>query len=277
VSEQPPDQPRQQEPSQPPHWQQPDQPSQPEAFPPPQWQQPDQAQPQQAFPPPQWQPPGPGQAPPWPYPPLAGPPPAKRHDARNIVLVAIGGFLLLAALGAGAAVLILRDNSSTPARAVQPTPVTTSAAPAPETSVPTGDGASSSPAGDAEVIKIGSTEYSQYDNGLELRVTSARRITFTELSTTPGPGVIITVKIYNGSKERVALDEVDVVMRYGRDGVEADFVIDDRVREFAGGLAPGRTATATYGFSMPRNQRDISVDVTPGFDYDSTTFEGRLG
>ena len=128
----------------------------------------------------------------------------------------------------------------------------------------------------SEVIKIGTAEFAQYPDGLRVQVTSVRRTTFTDLSTDPGPGVIVTVRITNRTKSRLDLTLADVTLRYGADGVEADFVIDDTVHEFDGGLAAGRTATATYGFSVPRNQREVTVDVTPGADYDSSTFAGRI-
>ena len=278
MSELPPDQPQQQDPLAEPHWQQPDQPQQREPDPLPQ--RPAGGPEQQEPFPPKWPPPVAEQASPWAYPGPAGSAPGTGHDRRNLRLLAVGGVLLLAALGVGA-VLIVNGRHPAEKAAAGPAPittsaeraaVTTSAAPAPETTA-----ATTSPAGGAEVIKIGTTEFAEYADGLRVRVTSVRRTTFSDLSSTPGPGVITTIKITNGSKARVDLALVDVVLRYGADGIEADSVFDDNVHEFSGGLAPGRTATATYGFSVPRNQPDITVEVAPGFDYDSSTFEGRVG
>src|SRR5262249_33907669 len=153
-------------------------------------------------------------------------------------------------------------------------PVTTSAAPAPETTAPATTAATTSPADAAEVIKIGTTEYAEYSDGLRVQVTSVRRTTFSYVSTAPGPGVIATIRITNGPPARVDLEFVDVTLRYGADGVEAGFVVDDTVHEFSGSLARGRTATATYGFSVPRNQRAVTVEVAPDLDSVGSTFEG---
>jgi hypothetical protein len=277
VSEVPPDQPQGQDPLAEPHWQQPDQPQQREPDPLPQW---PAGGPQQQEPlPPESLPPVAEQASPWGYPGPVESAPGTGHDRRNLGLLAVGGGLLLVVLGVGAVLIV---NGRHPEQAASgPAPiatsaeraaVTTSAAPAPETAA-----ATTSPAGGAEVIKIGTTEFAEYADGLRVRVTSVRRTTFSDLSGTPGAGVITTIKITNGSRARVDLALVDVGLRYGADGIEAEFVFDDNVHEFSGGLAPGRTATATYGFSVPRNQPDITVEVAPGFDYDSSTFEGRVG
>jgi len=278
VSEKPPDQPEQQDPLAEPRWPQPDQPQQQEPLPSPRWQ-PDGPRQQEPFPPP-WQPPGPGQSPAWVNPVPGGSPSAGRQDRRILISFAAGSFLLLAALGVAAGVLIVHANGRAEVAGAGPAPITTSAARAPVTTsaVPAAEAtaASTSPAADAEVVKIGTAEFAEYPDGLRMQVTSVRRTRFSDLSSTPGPGVIATIRITNGSQARVDLALVDVTLRYGTDGVEADFVIDDNMHEFSGGLARGRTATATYGFSVPRNQRDITVEVAPGFDYDSSTFEGRI-
>jgi hypothetical protein len=274
VSEQSPDQPPQEDPLAEPRWQ-PDQPSPPAPYPPPRW---ESGQQQEQWPSP-WQPPGP--PPPWGYPVPAAPPPDGRKDRRIIIALAAGGVLLLAALGAGIGLLVAHANRPASLAAAQPVPttsaervpVTTSAQRTPETTSP----AATSPPAGSDVIKIGTAEYAEYEDGLRLQVTSVRRTMFSDVSTNPGPGVIATVRITNRTRAKVDLMLVDVTVRYGADGVEADSVFDDGVHEFSGGLAVGRTATATYGFAVPRNQRDITVGVTPGFDYDSSTFAGRIG
>jgi hypothetical protein len=153
-------------------------------------------------------------------------------------------------------------------------PTTTSAEPVPETTAPTT--AATTPPAD-EVIKIGTAEYAEYADGLRVQVTSVRRTTFSDMSSAPGPGVIATIRITNGSPARVDLELVTVALRYGPDGVEVEDVFDlNKVHDFSGGLARGRTATATYGFALPRNQHNITVEVAPGFDYNGSTFEGRI-
>jgi hypothetical protein len=288
VSEQPPDQPPLEDPLAEPRWQ-PDQAPPQQPHPPPYWQQPDQPPQHGPYAPPHWesgqqqpfQPAPPGQPPPWGYPVPAGPQPDGRQDRRTLVALAVGGVLVLAALGVGVGILVAHTNRPAKVAAAQPAPITTSAEriptttsaqPTPETTSP----ATTSPPAGSDVIKIGTTEYAEYQGGLRVQVTAVRRTTFSDLSSNPGPGVIATVRITNRSPARVDLTLVDVTLRYGANGVEADSVFDDNVHEFSGGLAVGRTATATYGFAVPRNQRDITVDVAPGIDYDSSTFAGRI-
>jgi hypothetical protein len=41
-------------------------------------------------------------------------------------------------------------------------------------------------------------------------------------------------------------------------------------------LRPHKTVTGTFGFAVPKGRATaITVTVTPSFDYDESTFEGR--
>lgn len=280
MSDQPPDQPQPQDPLAEPRWQQPDQPQQPQPHPLPH-PQPDWSPPQEPYAS-RWQSPVPAQPSAWGY----GDPGGSRsggqggrRDRRVLISLAVGGVLLLAALAVTVGLLITPAKRPAKTAVPGPTPVTTGAERGPTTtsaeSAPETTAATTPPAGD-EVVKIGTAAFAEYPDGLRVQVTSVRRTTFSDLSTAPGPGVIATIKITNGSPARVDLELVIVALRYGPNGVQADMVFADNAHEFSGGLSRGRTATATYGFSVPRNQRDITVEVSPGFDYDGSTFEGRI-
>ncbi len=128
----------------------------------------------------------------------------------------------------------------------------------------------------AGVVRIGPDEYASYDDGLQVAVTSARRASFSDPSRSSSPGVIVTIKISNGSGETLSLEVTNVVLRYGAEGVQADWVFDDSLHIFSGNLGAGQTATATYGFAVPRRERDVTVEVTPSSDHHSSTFTGQV-
>jgi hypothetical protein len=108
----------------------------------------------------------------------------------------------------------------------------------------------------------------RYSDGLRLAVT---RLVQGKV-TGQGPGVFlgepkteIGLRMTNSSDRAVDLDQVVVTLVYGTERRTSRPVYDDRARDFNGTLRPGRTATATYVFSVPRDDLD---DVTMFVDFD---------
>jgi hypothetical protein len=108
----------------------------------------------------------------------------------------------------------------------------------------------------------------RYSDGLRLTVTGITQGKVTG----QGPGVFlgepkteIRLRMRNGTDRRVALDQVVVTLVYGSERHTSRPVYDDRARDFNGVLRPGGSATATYLFSVPREQLG---DVTMFVDFD---------
>lgn len=167
-----------------------------------------------------------------------------------------------------AAVPTAPANPSQPARSTAPPSPTSSSSAA-------GSSADEGP------VKIGVKEYVAYKSGLEIRVPrlATFRISDTAAGGQPGQrGVVATVSIKNGSSERVDLDSVIVNARAGSEGEQAEAVYDSARglgSGFQGTLAPGRTATAKYGFAVdPEDLDDIQIEVQLDYDRDPALFEG---
>jgi hypothetical protein len=116
----------------------------------------------------------------------------------------------------------------------------------------------------------------RYPDGLRLAVTSISQGKVTG----QGPGVFlgepkteIGLRMSNRSGRSVNLDQVVVTLVYGSERRTSRPVYDDRARDFNGVLRPGRSATATYLFSVPRPQLD---DVTMFVDFDGHHTVGRF-
>lgn len=116
----------------------------------------------------------------------------------------------------------------------------------------------------------------RYPDGLRLAVISISQGKVTG----QGPGVFlgepkteIGLRMSNRSGRSVNLDQVVVTLVYGRERRTSRPVYDDRARDFNGVLRPGRSATATYLFSVPRPQLD---DVTMFVDFDGHHTVGRF-
>jgi len=108
----------------------------------------------------------------------------------------------------------------------------------------------------------------RYSDGLRLAVTSITQGKVTG----QGPGVFvgqpkteIGLRMTNRSGRAVDLDQVVVTLVYGTERRTSQPVYDERARDFNGVLRPGRSAPATYLFSVPRDDLD---NVTMFVDFD---------
>lgn len=87
-----------------------------------------------------------------------------------------------------------------------------------------------------------------------------------------------TVKITNGADQKVDASLVSVSVSYGPGGEQAAQGYADGIDGgFEGSVASGQTKTATFLFAVPKSHwNNVSVEVTPGFDYDSAIFTGAV-
>jgi hypothetical protein len=120
-----------------------------------------------------------------------------------------------------------------------------------------------------------------YEDGLTVQVLSAKRYTIPEINSGVQPGdvgVLVTVRITNGAPGVVDLTDCIVTLKAGPDGLEAEQVFDDVAGDgFDSRVAPGRKATATLGFAVPKaNLPLVNIEVAPAFDYEASIFEGKV-
>lgn len=156
-----------------------------------------------------------------------------------------------------------------------PTDVTT------KTSTKAGGGKSHSAAkGDDNTTTVG--HWATAADGITLRVWKLKRGRVSDVASgghVGDPAVIVYVQIRNGSSKRFDLSLVQVEARIGADGQEAEEVFQDEFGEgFSGSLTPGRTVTQKFMFAAKKTAdlKKVSIEVTPGFDYEGATFEGGL-
>lgn len=130
-------------------------------------------------------------------------------------------------------------------------------------------------------IKFGLEHAAVWDDNVEASVTSAKVFapTANAVGLAPGEtGVKITIKITNGTATALDLASTTVRLKSGPDGVQAAQIFDIEnglSLGFEGVVAPGRPATAVYGFSVPPDDTDLlDVEITPGADYKTALFSG---
>lgn len=134
--------------------------------------------------------------------------------------------------------------------------------------------------GDNHTTQVG--QWAHASDGIDLRVSKLARGTISDTAAggSPGdPAVVVYVQFRNGSGKRFDLTMVEVAARVGADGSEAEQVFQDGFGDgFTGSLTPGRTVTAKYMFAAKKaaDLKTVSVEVTPGLEYESATFEGGI-
>lgn len=65
--------------------------------------------------------------------------------------------------------------------------------------------------------------------------------------------------------------------RAGADGVNAEQIFDGTVGEgFTGTVLPGKKVTVQYAFDAPADAKNLTVEVSPGFDWDASQWDLKL-
>jgi len=116
-----------------------------------------------------------------------------------------------------------------------------------------------------------------YPDGVELAVTGIHqgRVTGQGPGVVKGPKTTFDLRFTNGSTRAISLDQVVPTAEFGTPARVAAPVYDARTQDFGTTVAPGRSATARYAFSIPPSQLG---DVTIHLDFDgrhyAASFQG---
>ncbi|MEU3689613.1 DUF4190 domain-containing protein [Streptomyces narbonensis] len=145
-----------------------------------------------------------------------------------------------------------------------------------KTEAPSGD------AGKADKGKaLADGDTSVYDDDLKITVSDPKAYTASEYAvghTKGNKAYQVTVVVENGGKKN--FDAVGVLLsaRAGANGVEAEQIFDEKVGAgFQGAVLPGKKATLTVAFDTPKDAKNLTVEVNPGFDYNASQWELKLG
>ncbi|MFD3664185.1 DUF4352 domain-containing protein [Streptomyces sp. NPDC058659] len=122
---------------------------------------------------------------------------------------------------------------------------------------------------------------SVYDDKLKITVSDPKAYTASEYAvghTKGNKAYQVTVVVENGGTKK--FDAVGVLLsaRAGTEGVEAEQIFDEKVGAgFQGSVLPGKKATLTVAFDAPKDAKTLTVEVNPGFDYNPSQWELKLG
>ncbi|MFB8211785.1 DUF4190 domain-containing protein [Streptomyces sp. NPDC056010] len=119
-----------------------------------------------------------------------------------------------------------------------------------------------------------------YDDDLTVTVGDATKYSPGEFAaghTKGNKAYQVAVVIENAGKEKFDSALVTVEGRAGKDGVDAEQIFDDKVGSgFTGTILPGKKVTVLYAFDAPADAKNLTVEVSPSFTYDSTQWDLKL-
>ncbi|MFF0426034.1 DUF4190 domain-containing protein [Streptomyces sp. NPDC004520] len=122
---------------------------------------------------------------------------------------------------------------------------------------------------------------SVYDDNLKVTVSDPKAYSPSEFAaghTAGNKAYQVTVVIENGSKKKFDAVGVTLTGRAGKNGVTAEQIFDEKVGTgFQGSILPGKKATVTVAFDTPKDAKNLTVEVNPGFDYNASQWELKVG
>ncbi|WP_405390348.1 DUF4352 domain-containing protein [Streptomyces sp. NBC_01102] len=145
-----------------------------------------------------------------------------------------------------------------------------------------GDAAKDAPASEDEPAAetLEGRDTAVYDDGLEVTVSAAAAYTpdaYAAGHTKGNDAYKVSVVIENKTKEKFDSALVSVDARAGEDGVDAEQVFDGKVGTgFTGTVLPGKKITVQFAFDAPADAKKLTVEVSPGFDWDASQWDLKL-
>lgn len=90
-----------------------------------------------------------------------------------------------------------------------------------------------------------------------------------------GPAVRVTVSVHNGSSKPISMNLALVNLYYGKDKTPASPLSGPKVSPLSAPIAPGKTDSGRYVFSVPSNERDLlSVEFSYTTEAPTVIFKG---
>ena len=110
---------------------------------------------------------------------------------------------------------------------------------------------------------IALTETADFGSDVTLRISKVEEVRGTARGPgeIAGPALRLTLELKNTSKDPLSLEPLVVALEASRDHTPAPSLTGPDSKPFAGTLAPGRSATGVYVFTVPKADRDV-VEVT---------------
>ncbi|MGW2561367.1 DUF4190 domain-containing protein [Streptomyces sp. NPDC001514] len=133
---------------------------------------------------------------------------------------------------------------------------------------------------DATGKALAADDSAVYDDELTVTVSAPKPYTPSEFAighTKGNKAYKVTVVIENAGKEKFDAALVTAEARAGKDGVKAEEIYDGKVGEpFTGTVLPGKKITATWAFDAPADAKNLTIEISPGFEYNASVWDLKV-
>ncbi|MEU8760763.1 DUF4352 domain-containing protein [Streptomyces sp. NPDC048659] len=206
----------------------------------------------------------------------------KRGEASNKGVTLTGAILGLAALILSVVGAVITFSAVSDAVDEIDKAIKDSAPKDPAAKSPAGQGDAGAKPGKADKDKpLAAGDTVVYDDNLKITVSEAKTYAPSEFAvghTKGNKAYQVTVTIENGAKQKIDTTLTTLQARAGKDGATAEQIFDEKVGSgFSGSVLPGKKATATFAFDAPAAAKDLTVEVSPGLDYNASQWDLKIG
>ncbi|MFE3070803.1 DUF4190 domain-containing protein [Streptomyces sp. NPDC059247] len=203
----------------------------------------------------------------------------KRGEANNKGVTLTGAVLGLAALVLSVVGLVITVTAVSDAVDEIDKAVKDAAPKDPSAEAPAGKGDSTAKPDKGKALADGDT--SVYDDDVKVTVSDPKAYAPGEFAvghTKGNKAFQVTVVIENAGKDKFDTALVQVSARAGKNSVTAEQIYDDKTGTgFEGTVLPGKKATVTFAFDTPKDAKNLTVEVNPGWDYNASQWDLKLG
>ncbi|GAA3489064.1 DUF4352 domain-containing protein [Streptomyces cremeus] len=127
---------------------------------------------------------------------------------------------------------------------------------------------------------LGAGDSAEYGDKLTVTVSAPVKYTpsaYAAGHTKGNKARLVTVVIHNAGTKKFDATGVLATARAGKDGTQAEQIFDENAGTmFQGGILPGKKATVKYAFSIPADAKNLTVEITPGFEHKASQWELTL-
>ncbi|POX38093.1 hypothetical protein C3486_24850 [Streptomyces sp. Ru73] len=116
-----------------------------------------------------------------------------------------------------------------------------------------------------------------YDDGVSVHLENfVRGVSSAVASPENTPYIKFTLKLHNGSKSTMDLNELSVQCMYGDEGRQGDQIFDEGLDMPTTHLRPGRAVSATTACELPKGEHYLQIEVTPNAETETAIFAGDV-
>lgn len=124
---------------------------------------------------------------------------------------------------------------------------------------------------------VGLTQAVTYDDDVEVSLTGFTRGVSSEFASPQNtPYIKFTIKVNNGGKATIDLNEMYLSCLYGNDAKPGEQIFDEGLDMPTTHLRPGRSISVTTACELPKGEEYVQIELTPTAESETAIFAGNV-